>query len=282
MLLLICVTRRTTHPSSTNRSLVDHIHDPATPANVSSGTFCRNCRQNTHTTDNCGWLGQPKCNKCGWFGHIGSKCFHRERTGQQKRKSENEEGGKSKKSSKKEQSHRVSEVEHDDVSHIGIIFTAEESAGICNFGTYDPHNVEGMDERLIYYDDWLADTATTSHISNSRNSFVNFESLAKPISGVGNAITYAQGKGTVDISLGRWDNAGGKYRGNDGLLTLITKDGQTVATGVLSIRKRRRKSRKTQKTRKWTKEIRKVRFPSYLSYQNLYIRTSGRNHVKWF
>jgi hypothetical protein len=35
--------------------------------------FC-NCGHNTHTTDNCRWLGQPKCNKCSWFGHIGADC----------------------------------------------------------------------------------------------------------------------------------------------------------------------------------------------------------------
>src|SRR5467141_641947 len=42
---------------------------------------------NTHTTDNCRWLGQPKCNKCGWFGHVSAKCFRNK----QKRKNENEE-----------------------------------------------------------------------------------------------------------------------------------------------------------------------------------------------
>ncbi len=241
--------------SSNKRSLTERIQDPTTPANVSSGTFCRNCRQNTHTTDNCKWLGQPKCNKCGWFGHIGSKCFRNK----QKRKNENEEGGKGKvkKTEKREQVHRATEDEHEHANE-GITFTAEESAGICNFDTYDPHNVEEIDDRMIFYSDWLADTATSSHIVNTRNAFVTFNSLIKPISGVGNVITNAQGRGTVDIrtqinekrfaltlenvlyvphnphnllSLGRWDNAGGEYRGGNGQLALITKDGRTIATG---------------------------------------------------
>ncbi|SRR6266545_2364780 len=64
---------RPSHPSSqsSNRTLAERI-DPAMPATAVSGVFCRNCQQNNHTTDNCRWLGQPKCNKCGWFGHVGA------------------------------------------------------------------------------------------------------------------------------------------------------------------------------------------------------------------
>jgi len=40
---------------------------------------------------------------------------------------------------------------------------------------------------------------TSSHIANTRNAFVAFKSLVKQINGVGNAITYAQGQGTIDI-----------------------------------------------------------------------------------
>ena len=238
---------------SGNRTLAERI-DSTTPATVVSGAFCRNCRQNNHTTDNCRWLGQPKCNKCGWFGHIGSKCFRNK----QKRKNENEEGGKPNRARKREQAHRATEDEHERVNE-GITFTAEESAGVCNFDTYDPHNVEEIDDRMIFYSDWLADTATSSHIVNARNAFVTFNSFIKSISGVGNVITNAQGRGTVDIStqindkhfamtlenvlyvpnnphnllsLGRWDNSGGEYRGGNGKLALITKNGQTVATGI--------------------------------------------------
>src|SRR6266540_1823705 len=40
----------------------------------STGTQCQNCKHNSHTTDNCRWLGKPKCDKCGWFGHVGANC----------------------------------------------------------------------------------------------------------------------------------------------------------------------------------------------------------------
>ena len=119
-----------------------------------------------------------------------AKCFRNK----QKRKNENEEGGKPKKAGKREQAHHATEDNHDsEHANEGITFTAEESAGVCNFDTYDPHNVEEIDDRMIFYSDWLADTATSSHIVNARNSFMTFKSLIKPISGVGSVITNAQG-----------------------------------------------------------------------------------------
>ena len=139
-----------------------------------------------------------------------------------------------------------------------ITFNAEESAGVSNFDTYDPRNVEGIDDRLFFYD-WLADTATTSHITNMRDAFTTFEPLNRNVSGVGNTKTSAEGRGTVNLttqfdnhkylltlqdvlyvpsnlhnllSLGRWDSAGGLYQGGNGTLALIAKNGQTVATGT--------------------------------------------------
>ena len=99
---------------------------------------------------------------------------------------------------KQEQAHRAMEEEHEHADE-GITFTAKELAGVCNFDTYDPHNIEEIDDRLIFYTDWLADTTTSSHITNVRNAFVAFQPLIKQISGVGNAKAYAQGRGTVGI-----------------------------------------------------------------------------------
>ncbi len=234
-----------------NRPLADRIHDPAKAAKVSSGQFCRNCRQNNHVTDNCKWLGKPKCDKCGWFGHIGADC----RRDPQKRKA-NDDGGSGKaKKAKKEQSNVV--ATSDDATGDDVTFTAEEMAGVYNFDTYDPRNVAGNDERLFFYD-WVADTATTSHVTNMRDAFFTFESLTKPVSGVGNAMTCAEGKGSIRLesevdgtkyqlrlddvlyipsnpynllSLGRWDCAGGNYHGGQNILSLYKGD-QKMASGV--------------------------------------------------
>ena len=45
-----------------------------------------------------------------------------------------------------------------------------------NFDTYDNCNIEGNDERLIYYD-WLADSVTTSHVTHQHEAFINYTPL---------------------------------------------------------------------------------------------------------
>jgi hypothetical protein len=235
---------------SKNRPLADRIHNSNKPTETtqSSSSGCRNCGFRGHTTDNCRWLGQQKCEKCGWFGTEGHDCQRI-----LKRKAEKLEKKRSAKKGKREQVNQV--VEDDEEA---IVFTAEEMAGACNFDTYNSLDIEGNDERLLYYD-WLADSATTSHVTNMRDAFTTFQPLDKHVSGVGNAITQAKGKGTIKlqthmngkqfhllledvlyipsnpqnlISLGRWDKAGGSYHGGNGQLVMNRKDGQTVATGT--------------------------------------------------
>ncbi len=65
---------------------------------------------------------------------------------------------------KGEQAHNATAAEENDE----ITFTADELPGVYNFDAYNPHNVEENDDRLMFYD-WLADTATTSHITNLCN-----------------------------------------------------------------------------------------------------------------
>jgi hypothetical protein len=235
-----------------NRSLAERIYNPSKPAEATqstqSTTGCRNCGFKGHTTDNCRWLGKEKCDKCGWFGTEGHDCQKRV----QKRKADKEKWRAAKKA-KKEQVNQVVEGEEE-----AIVFTAEEQAGACNFDTYNSLNAEGNDERLLFYD-WLADSATTSHVTNMRDAFATFQPLVKPISGVGNTKTQAEGRGTVKlttrvdgkefqltledvlyipsnpqnlISLGRWDKSGGHYHGGDGKLVMSRKDGETIAMGT--------------------------------------------------
>lgn len=211
---------------------------------------CRNCGHTTHITDNCRWLGQPKCNKCGWFGHLGTKC---KRQPNQKRKYDQGGGGQKPKKVKREQAHAT--LHSDNKTEDEIVLSAEERH---NFDAYDPCNFE-IDDRLIYYD-WLADTATTSHVTNMRDAFISFQSLQNtPVDGVGGATAYAKGRGTIELksevngntytltlknvlyiptnphnllSLGRWDASGEYYNGGNGQLSLKTKNGQTVAKGI--------------------------------------------------
>jgi hypothetical protein len=52
---------------------------------------------------------------------------------------------------------------------------SEEGAVTFNLESYDPSNYDAMDDRVIYY--WLADSATTSHITNQRDAFINYRPL---------------------------------------------------------------------------------------------------------
>ena len=78
---------------------------------------------------------------------------------------------------------------------------------------FDPSNDEGkfynfdvpmsttnaIDKQLIYYD-WLADSATTSHITNWHNAFITYESLTnKVVCSVSNKLAHMVGKGTIEL-----------------------------------------------------------------------------------
>ena len=137
-----------------------------------------------------------------------------------------------------------------DESEIGQAFNFDE-IDVTYTGEYNPP--------LLYYD-WLADSATTSHVSNQRDAFKTYQPLTDTnVSGVGNVKTKALGRGTIElnssyngknyiielknvlyiptnrnnlISLGRWDKAGGCYKGGGGSITLISKSGKTVVQGT--------------------------------------------------
>ena len=233
------------------KPLADHLKVSTKSAD---NINCRNCGKDNHITKNCRWLGLPRCDQCGWFGNN-----HTCR--QQKRKADSDNGGRPKRA-KQEQVHHAAEEEGtsggcNSSSSNEIVFTTEEADGACNFDYYNPLNGEDNDERLLFYD-WLADSATTSHVTNMRDAFSTFEPLTKSVSGVGNAQASAKGKGNIKIttkvvgrefhltlkdvlyiptnpqnliSLGRWDKSGGTYTGSQGILTMNTGDGQTVIKG---------------------------------------------------
>jgi len=128
-----------------------------------------------------------------------------------------------------------------------------------NISTYDACNLEGNDEHLIWYD-WVADSATMSHITHQREAFINYTpSSNTSVTGVGGMKVKIAGRGTVIliltfngqkyilrledvihvpeqtnnlISLGRWDKSGGTYIGGKGTIVLTTNNGVQVTQGV--------------------------------------------------
>jgi hypothetical protein len=111
----------------------------------------------------------------------------------------------------------------------------------------------------LYYD-WLADSATTSHIVNWRDIFKTYKPIKNtPITGVGGLRAQAMGRGDVDVymmingetftihlhdvlyvpgnwnnlfSLRRWLAKGGDFSRQD--LTLVSKSGKLIMKGTLT------------------------------------------------
>ena len=133
--------------------------------------------------------------------------------------------------------------------------------GQINLNANHVYTATANNEPVIFYDcQWLADSATTSHISNNQGAFTTYRPLTgKTVVGVGNNQAQAIGRGTIElesschgnkyllrledvlhipsnrnnlISLGRWDKAGGQYTSGGGVLTLTTKDGQHITQGT--------------------------------------------------
>ena len=68
-----------------------------------------------------------------------------------------------------------------------------------NFDTSNACNIDVNDHRLIYYD-WLADTATTSHVTHQREAFTEYTPMGNScITGVGGKEAIIMGHGTVEL-----------------------------------------------------------------------------------
>jgi hypothetical protein len=225
----------------------------------------------SHKTTDCRFLGQSKCGICERFGHKTEDCYTTKAKEIKRKRMEG--GNKCKRPMKRrrEETNEGEEKEDEDYDE-RVIFTPEEPSEIMfdsEQGQFlNPDNLDAnnssdsemaRDELLVFYH-WLADSATTSHVSNRREAFTTFHPLIDTIvSGVGNVKAKAEGRGTVElisscsghnyilelrdvlyipsnrnnlIALGKWDKLGGRYAGGGGALTLITKDGTTVARGT--------------------------------------------------
>jgi len=136
-----------------------------------------------------------------------------------------------------------------------MIFDPSKEGQVFNFNNWNVINPDEYDTQLIFYN-WLADSATTLHVCNRHEAFTNFHTT---VTGVRNLVTEAKGQGTVElmswynnhkyilqledvlyipnnhnnlIALGKWNQQGRQFIGTGGVLTLITKDGISVAQGT--------------------------------------------------
>ena len=165
---------RTQRAPGPSRSLETRLSDRKS----SIRPYCDHCRRPGHWTSKCRKIDTNKCWNCGKPGHRAKECWLEKR-----------DNGKTNGKAKGMNESNLGEEE--------IVFTVDEE--YYNFDTFDKCNVEGMDERLILYD-WLADTATTSHITHQREALTNYTPSEKSsVTGVGGNQAAIAGKGTVEL-----------------------------------------------------------------------------------
>jgi len=245
-----------------------HQTFPAPESGTSKAKYCVICKRNNHNTSECRNRNKKVCGICGKPNHDEKNCWHRDSDQKGKRKHGGKQPGGDAKRRKADTTNEAKEEEEDDAMQIEeVTFMTEEIHDIPMNPSIEGQqsnishvtNTKTNDELVTFYD-WLADSATTSHICNRKDAFVSYQPLTgKTVAGVGNNQANAEGRGTIElesiyndykyllklenvlyipsnrnnlISLGRWDRAGGRYTGGGGAILLTTKDGKHVAKGT--------------------------------------------------
>ena len=147
-----------------------------------NGKFCKLCKKPNHTTDECHHLGKTRCDICKKFGHSLDKCWYDQGKKWPQEGKIGEDGHKNIwHCFRKEQANEGEEREE-------VVFVSNTLEDVV-----DTEN----DERLIYYD-CLADSATTSHITNCRDVFTTYKRINDiTIGRVGQKTARTCGRGTV-------------------------------------------------------------------------------------
>jgi hypothetical protein len=237
-----------------------------TPRAEKSKGSCGHCGKANHPTDKCYFLGKTKCGMCGKFSHATKDCW-----GKKRKLSDGEASASTSKKAKVEETHAVAEDTIDPfidtVDGEDSIFATEDDQPTGTIVLSDLENnfdstacnSEKSNETLDVYE-WLADSATTSHVANKREVFTEYTPQSHAtVGGVGNTKVSAKGRGTVLLeascdghkynlrlehvlhipenknnllSLGRWAAAGGTFANTGGTLRLTTKGGKTIAEGM--------------------------------------------------
>jgi len=185
---MVAMPSKTT--TGTNNSLIKRIStrkDQIQP-------WCNNCNHPGHWTSKCQRLASNKCYNCGKYGHHTKDCWAKPKKGgnNEKRKNwkEKKKGKDNNNNSNDEQTNAVMEVAFP-------IQVEEDNIEMHNISTYDACNLEGNDECLIWYD-WVADSATTSHITHQREAFINYTpSKNASVTGVGGQKVKIAGRGVI-------------------------------------------------------------------------------------
>jgi formamidopyrimidine-DNA glycosylase len=164
-------------------------------------------------TRDCKFLGQTKCGICEQFGYK-TKDYYLRKAKDLKKKEELREDKSDRKGKWSMKKQRREEMNQEQESGVEtdeehVVFSLNEPSKF----TFDALE-EGqflINQMLIIlvniipppiYYDWLADSATTSHVANQHEAFTKFYLLTgTTVSGVGNVKAKAEGQGTVELIL---------------------------------------------------------------------------------
>ncbi len=128
---------------------------------------CKICGKTNHKTPDCRHKGRPKCGGCGKFGHTTPECWYeRGKDRDRPRKSERANMARKNNSAGPSTTHDVD-------------LDCENS----DFSCYD----------------WLADTATTCHISNRKEILNAYKERREEINGIGEIAAECLGRGTATL-----------------------------------------------------------------------------------
>jgi hypothetical protein len=139
------------------------------PTASTSKSNCNICGKNNHATDKCRFKGKPKCGKCGMFGHTTEKCWGK-----------NPPEKYSGKGKGKERANIAQEDDDAEMSYVATPYVSE------------------MNEDTVSLYPWYADSATSSHLTHERSTFIDYKPITPtPIYGLGKSYILAYGRGTV-------------------------------------------------------------------------------------
>ena len=232
---------------------------------------CKLCEHVGHNTSKCRFLSKPKCQTCGKFGHESAKCWS-DNDGKRPR-----EGDKSKDENPKKKQKQSTNAATTDSGVEANDAEEGEPVALNMSDAFGDHNADQINGDQIHsndvigtmsfksdssrmYDDWLADSRTTSHITHRRDVFIKYAPIREiPILITGGLKTHAVGRGELNLrsecdgnvfileltnvlyvpgnknnllSLGRWEKEGRTILFKDSSISLIMPDGRVLARGA--------------------------------------------------